>query len=116
MITTDDFIGHVRSGINAPRNNSAKWNPLYKWFRDELGIGDGKVGTVVAKVIVDPRQVGNRVDEMAGKFPNYAVISVIGEVTIEKTLLRIFEQPALASLKAVLFLQNDVPDRVVVFE
>jgi hypothetical protein len=107
----------VKHGIDASRNDSSKWDPLYKWFADELGVGDGqKGGPVIGKLVTEQKQIGNRCDEMAKSNPVYAVISVLGDVTPEHMLNAMRKRGRLPSLKAALFLREATPVRLVIFD
>jgi hypothetical protein len=83
----EGVLDAVRHGIEASRNDSSKWDPLYQWFAAALGVGDGqRGGPVIGKLVTEQRQIGNRCDEMAKSSPEYAVISVLGDVTPEHVL------------------------------
>lgn len=111
------LIAMVREGREADRQNANKWGPLYKWFRDELGVGDGRNGgDVIGKVITETKQIGNRIDEMAKSDPKYAVISLEPGVTSERVLRAMRRRTNLGSLRCVLFLDQLTPSVFVVFD
>ncbi|MDT5153388.1 MAG: hypothetical protein QOI01_5121 [Mycobacterium sp.] len=113
----EGVLDAVMHGIEASRNDSSKWDPLYQWFAVELGVGDGqKGGAVIGKLVTEQRQIGNRCDEMAKSSPEYAVISVLGDVTPEHVLSAMRKRGRLPSLKAALFLRESTPDRLVIFD
>jgi hypothetical protein len=113
----EGIIATVRHGLEASRNDASKWDPLYRWFADELGIGDGqRGGPVIGKLVTEQRQIGNRCDEMAKSTPEYAVISVLGDVTPEHMLNAMRKRGRLPSLKAALFLREATPVRLVIFD
>jgi hypothetical protein len=53
---------------------------------------------------------------MAKSNPVYAVISVLGDVTPEHMLNAMRKRGRLPSLKAALFLREDTPVRLVIFD
>jgi hypothetical protein len=113
----EGIIATVRHGLEASRNDASKWDPLYRWFADELGIGDGqRGGPVIGKLVTEQKQIGNRCDEMAKSTPEYAVISVLGDVTPEHMLNAMRKRGRLPSLKAALFLREATPVRLVIFD
>jgi hypothetical protein len=113
----EGIIATVRHGLEASRNDASKWDPLYRWFADELGIGDGqRGGPVIGKLVTEQRQIGNRCDEMAKSTPEYAVISVLGDVTPEHMLSAMRKRGRLPSLRAALFLRETTPVRLVIFD
>lgn len=113
----DGIIDAVRHGIGASRNDASKWDPLYRFFADELGVGDGqKGGPVIGKLVTEQKQIGNRCDEMAKSNPVYAVISVLGDVTPDHMLNAMRKRGRLPSLKAALFLREATPVRLVIFD
>ena len=113
----EGIIATVRHGLQASRNDASKWDPLYRWFADELGIGDGqRGGPVIGKLVTEQKQIGNRCDEMAKSTPEYAVISVLGDVTPEHMLNAMRKRGRLPSLKAALFLREATPVRLVIFD
>jgi hypothetical protein len=113
----EGIIATVRHGLEASRNDASKWDPLYRWFADELGIGDGqRGGPVIGKLVTEQKQIGNRCDEMAKSTPEYAVISVLGDVTPEHMLNAMRKRGRLPSLRAALFLREATPVRLVIFD
>lgn len=111
------LLAAVKHGVEASRNDSSKWEPLYQWFADQLGIGNGqRGGPVIGKLVTEQKQIGNRCDEMAKSAPQYAVISVLGDVTPEHMLNAMRKRGRLPSLKAALFLQETKPVRFVIFD
>jgi hypothetical protein len=113
----DALLAKVQQGLDADRQNGAKWDPLYQWFHDALGVGSGaRGGDVVAKVITEPKQIGNRIDEMAKSNPRYAVISLTDIVTADAVLRFMRQRASLGSLRCILFLQGTEPHRFIVFD
>lgn len=113
----EGILAAVKHGVEASRNDSSKWEPLYQWFSEQLGIGNGqRGGPVIGKLVTEQRQIGNRCDEMAKSAPEYAVISVLGDVTPEHMLSAMRKRGRLPSLKAALFLQETTPVRFVIFD
>jgi hypothetical protein len=111
------LVQAMRDGTRADRHNANKWEPLYRWFRDELGVGTGAGGgPVIGKVITETKQIGNRIDEMAKTDPRYAVISLLPGVTSDKVLSTMRKRASLPSLRCVLFLDDLTPSRLVVFD
>lgn len=111
------LLAAVKHGVDASRNDSSKWDPLYQWFAEHLGMGNGqRGGPVIGKLVTEQKQIGNRCDEMAKSAPEYAVISVLGDVTAEHMLSAMRKRGRLPSLKAALFLQETTPVRFVIFD
>jgi hypothetical protein len=111
------IVEAVKHAIDAKRNDASKWDPLYQWFANELGVGDGKrSGQIIGKLVTEQKQIGNRCDEMARYSPEYAVISVLGDVTPGQMLHAMQQRGRLPSLKAALFFNGTTPDRLVVFD
>lgn len=110
------FLEAVNAGINAKRNSNAKWNSLYEWFESELGVGDGSRGITVGKVITEGRQIGNRCVEMASDDLRYAIISHPPELDSARILKAMERHGKYPSLRAVLFLVDDEPERLVIID
>jgi hypothetical protein len=117
QLLREGLLAAVKHGLDASRNDSSKWDPLYRWFFEQLGVGDGqRGGPVIGKLVTEQKQIGNRCDEMAKSAPQYAVISVLGDVTPEHMLNAMRKRGRLPSLKSALFLRETTPIRFVVFD
>ncbi|SEM09036.1 hypothetical protein SAMN04515665_1307 [Blastococcus sp. DSM 46786] len=113
----ETLLEAVREGLGAPRNAANKWAPLYTWFASEFRTEEnGRNRSVIGKVIVESKQIGNRVDEMAKWDPKYAIISCMDDVTPDKVLRAMRQRASLPSLRCILFLEEDRPSRIVRFD
>ena len=106
----------IQAGLEAPRNNSRKWDKLYEWFASELKVGEAQGGgETIGKVITAKKQIGNRLDEMAKSDPRYAVIALLEGVDSDSVLAAMRKRGRLPALEFVFFLNGTMPGRLVVF-
>lgn len=104
----------IRHAIDADRQNSAKWNPLYDWFSRNLGIEKGEVA---AKLLTENKQLSNRIKkELTQKEPRYAVLTMLDADFDESDVLRHLRDAVLPRTRSVLITLAGSPRRLIVFE
>jgi GTPase SAR1 family protein len=119
MTTLSELITKVDEGINANKQNSAKWNALYEWVQTNLGAETNSVG---AKLITEFKQISNRFGELAtaktyaNRGPLYAFLVSTGEDFEEEDVLRHLALARLPRIKCALLLTGRSPSRLVIYE
>lgn len=117
MSSLAELQNEIRRGIDAPRNNSAKWNPLYQWVEHNLGADSQTVG---AKLITENKQISNRFGELAktytNKGPVYAFIVSLEADFEESDVRRHLALANLPRIKCALLLDGSTPTRLVIYE
>jgi hypothetical protein len=117
MTSLAELQAQIQKGIDAPRNNSAKWNPLYLWLEQNLGAEDKTVG---AKLITENKQISNRFGELANtnnkKGPVYAFIVSLEADFDESDVRRHLALANLSRIKCAVLLDRSTPTRLVIYE
>lgn len=103
-----DLLANVQKAINADRQNSQKWKPLYDWFSERFP-SEVHRGGVAGKLLTEDKQLTNRLlKELPQLDPKYIVLTALPEVDLD-AVRRFLRQAHLPEANAALILQGQKP-------
>ena len=103
-----DLLAGVQKAIDAERQNSQKWKPLYDWFSDRFGSAVGR-GDVAGKLLTEDKQLSNRLEkELPQLNPKYIVLTALQGVDLD-AVRRHLAQAVLPQARMALILQGQAP-------
>jgi hypothetical protein len=115
--TASDLEGLLKAAIaaiNADRQSAAKWDPLYSWFEQRLGV-DRK--DAAGKLLTENKQLSNRIKkELPQKNPRYVVLCAIGTDFDTEDVMRHLSEANLPNARCAVLLENTKPVRFIIYE
>jgi hypothetical protein len=103
-----DLLAEVQKAIDADRQNSQKWKPLYEWFSQRFSTAV-KRGDVAGKLLTEDKQLSNRLEkELPQLNPKYIVLTALKGVDLD-AVRRHLRQADLPEAHAALILQGQAP-------
>lgn len=103
-----DLLAEVQKAIDADRQNSQKWKPLYEWFSQRFATAVHR-GDVAGKLLTEDKQLSNRLEkELPQLDPKYIVLTALQTVDLD-AVRRHLRQADLPEAHAALILQGQTP-------
>lgn len=114
LLNLSDFEQSLSMGIDANRQNSAKWQPLYDLFEREFGLTGREV---TAKLLTEYKQISNRIrKELAEYDPKYVVLASLYADFDEDVVLRNLTLANLPAIKCAVLCDGKKPALLVVYQ
>lgn len=116
-VLRSEFEAAVQAAVDADRQNSAKWKPLYRWYAKAFAAQKANPDDITGKLLTEDKQLSNRISkELAADNPRYVVFARLPEVDAAKVREELLTLAALPRAAWTLLCDGSNPVRLLVHD